>query len=264
MNRLTSQELYARLYDLYVRDWPGEWEFYRELAADPLIQAHGLLEIACGTGRISLRLAETGVQVTGLDLSGELLERAREKSGQRENLCWVQGDMRTFELEDGFGGVIIPGHSFQFMNTPEDQIRCLEQVRRHLVEDGILVVHVDHDDLEWLGALHKQKEPVYEKGAILIDPKTGCKFRMVHAWTLERSTQAATVHITWEEIGEDGNVVQTWEMDPMRLHYAFRFEMVHLFLRAGFAIEAVYGDFFKNPLADRSEQMVWVVKKNQV
>jgi hypothetical protein len=100
----------------------------------------------------------------------------------------------------------------------------------------------------------------FEKGSLLIDPITGHKYRMVHSWTFERSTQTATVHIIWEEIDQDGNPIQTWEMNPMMLHCAFRSEIVQLFLRAGFTIESVYGDFFKNPLTDQSEQMIWVTR----
>jgi ubiquinone/menaquinone biosynthesis C-methylase UbiE len=86
--------------------------------------------------------------VTGLDLSGELLETARKKSRDQTNPNWVRGDMMTFELDEQFGGVIIPGHSFQLMNTREDQIRCLKQIKRHMLKDGILVVHLDHQDPE--------------------------------------------------------------------------------------------------------------------
>ena len=65
--------------------------------------------------------------------------------------------------------------------------------------------------------------------------------------------------MNWEAIDEGGGVIRTWEMDPIRLHCAFRFEMEHLLRRAGFSMEAVCGDFFRSELTDQSEQMIWIV-----
>lgn len=154
MERLTAEELNAQLYDVSVPDWKGEVDFYRELIAhSPLVKTHGVLEIACGTGRITLRLAKDGINITGLDISPESLEVAREKSAGIPNVNWVLSDMRTFEIGTKFGCVIIPGHSFQFMTTPDDQVKCLEQIKKHLVIDGLVVIHLDHQNIGWLADL---------------------------------------------------------------------------------------------------------------
>lgn len=263
MEEITAQKLYAQLYDLYVSDWQGEVEFYRELVAHSPLAAYGVLEIACGTGRMTLRLAKEGVKITGLDLAAELLEVARGKSSGLPNVNWVLGDMRTFELGTKFGCVMMPGHSFQFMNTPDEQVRCLQQIKQHLIADGLLIIHLDHQDIGWLASLLEQKEPVYEKGQLLTHPITGQKFCMSSAWTFEPATQTATVKINWEETDENGAVIRVWEMEPMRLHCVFRSEMEHLLRRVGFSVEAVYGDFFKNELSNESGQMIWVAKNRE-
>jgi len=257
---LTAQQIYAQLYDVHVPDWNGEVQFYRALLADSPAREHGVLEIACGTGRITLQLARDGFHVTGLDLSEELLERARNKSVGMANVNWVQGDMRTFELGKKFGGVIIPGHSFQFMSTPDDQVQCLEHIRRHLVADGVLVIHLDNVDVAWLGELLAQREPIFGNGRVLIHPTTQQKFRQSSAWTYEPATQTATVQMNWHALDENENVIQTWAMNPMRLHCIFPFEMEHLLKRVGFSIQAVHGDFDCSALSDKSNQMIWVAK----
>lgn len=254
----TAHEIYSQLYDVYVHDWPGEIDFYRNLLASTELSASGVLEIACGTGRVTIPLARTGVDITGIDLSTEQLDKARQKSAGMSNIHWVNGDMRTFELGRKFGIAIIPGHSFQFLNTPGDQVQCLENIRRHLVSGGLLVVHLDHQDFPWLGSLVADKERGFIKGPLLTHPLTGQTFRKSHRWTYEPSTQIATVQLNWEQVGPEGEMVDVWEMDLMQLHCVFRFEMEHLLYRAGFSVEALYGDFFKNPLADQSENMIWV------
>jgi hypothetical protein len=66
----------------------------------------------------------------------------------------------------------------------------------------------------------------------------------------------------WDEIAEDGSVLQTWERNPMALHCVFPFEMEHLLARVGFEGRVVYGDFFKNQLEENSSKMIWLAGNN--
>lgn len=256
-------ERVAQLYDASVPDWPGEIDFYRELAAEAKSNGGAVLEVACGTGRVAIRLAQDGVSVIGIDLSTAMLDVAREKSVGIPNVRWVEGDMRSFELGETFGLVIIPGHSFQFMLTPEDQVACLECIKRHLAPGGVLVVHLDHQDIGWLGDLLMEKGGVFETAGELMHPKTGRLIRTSRAWSYEPSTQTASTVTVWGEIGTDGKVVDRWERGPIRLHCVFRFEMEHLLARVGFEVEALYGDFFRGELRDESTEMLWVVRNRQ-
>lgn len=77
------------------------------------------------------------------------------------------------------------------------------------------------------------------------------------------STQTATVRIIWKQQDENENAVRIWELEPMRMHCIFRFEMEHALRRVGFSIEAVYGDFFKNELTETSSQMIWVARNGR-
>ena len=256
----TAQELYAQLYDTAVPDWPGEIDFYCQLAQSTKAASGNVLEVACGTGRVSQQLAKSGVDVTGIDLSPELLEVAREKSADVQNIHWVVGDMRSFDLGQTFGLAIIPGHSFQFMLTPDDQVSCLECTKRHLSPEGVLVVHLDHQDVSWLGSLPRQAMGTFSEWRELKHPLTGRTIRTSNEWAFEPSTQTATVTTVWEEVGPGDVVVQRWQRDPMLLHCVFRFEMEHLLRRTGYSVEAVYGDFYKTTLKDESDQMIWVAK----
>lgn len=257
---LSAQQIYAELYDLYVSDWPGELDFYRELAAEPLVQEHGLLEIACGTGRVALRLAQDGIRITGLDLSPELLVIARAKSCGRPNVSWICADMQAFKLGEKFGAMIIPGHSFQFMTTPQAQLDCLGCIRRHLFPGGRLALHLDQPGEDWLDGLLAQTATSWRHGSLLTHPVTGRTYRKANYWTYDPVTHTAANHIRWEMLGERGEVVQTWPMAPMRLRVFSRGEVEELLDRAGYEIEAVYGDFFKQPLTDTSANMIWVAR----
>jgi ubiquinone/menaquinone biosynthesis C-methylase UbiE len=257
-------EFYAQTYDESVPDWEGEIEFYQELVAEARHKGKGLLEIACGTGRVAIRLAQKGTRVTGLDLSPKMLAVAREKSKGMVNIRWTEANMCAFELGETFGVAIIPGHSFQNLNTPQEQAACLECIHRHLEAGGKLVVHLDHqsiENVEWLGSLVGGKGGVFEAAEQFQHEKTGRLIRASRAWSYEPATQTAISTTNWEAVDSEGKVIDRWQTEPIRLHVVYRFEMEHLLARTGFLVEAVYGDFFKSPLDDKSVSMIWVARK---
>ena len=256
--RQTAEQLAAELYDLTVPDWDGEINFYSEFARDAKSRGQSILEVGCGTGRVTLQLAQEGAKIVGVDLDDEMLKIARSKSA---DIRWERGDMRTLDLGGTFGLIILPGDSFQFMCTPADQVKALETCKRHLAPGGILVIHLDHQSVDWLGNLLGNLGGKFEQVKDIIHPRTGYVIRKANAWRYEPSTQTAIVITRWEEIGKDGAVLQTWERKPMFLHCVFRFEMEHLLARTGFEIQAVYGDFFKGDLQDDSLDMIWVAMR---
>jgi SAM-dependent methyltransferase len=169
MNQSTGERLppfYAETYDASVPDWPGEIDFYRALAGTVQSSDKSILEVACGTGRVTLRLAEAGTRIIGIDMSPTMLEVARQKSVGMQNVHWIQGDMRSFNLDEAFGLVIIPGHSFQNLLTASDQIACLASIQQHLTPGGTLVLHLDHPDVRWLGELCGRRRGVQSSRTI--------------------------------------------------------------------------------------------------
>src|SRR5579862_7298145 len=95
-----------------------------------------VLEIGCGTGRVSIPIARQGFAVTGLDIVRGMLERAQRKSTSLP-VRWVEGDGRNFELEERFRLIFLTGNAFQLFLTRTDQESLLEHVRRHLHDDGL-------------------------------------------------------------------------------------------------------------------------------
>jgi len=255
-----AREFYAETYDAVVPDWHGEIDFYRQLAAEANSRGEAVLEIACGTGRVTMRLAQEGINIVGLDFSPAMLSVARGKSLGMDNVRWVQDDMRSFDLGETFGLVIIPGHSFQNILTTEDQVATLESIKRHLAPGGVLVVHLDNLDLHWLGEISGERGGVFETVGSFTHPKTGQQIRTSQAWSYEPATQTATLQTVWEAVNAAGEAIDRWESGPLHFHCAFRFEMVHLLRRTGYVIDAVYGDFFRHELQKDSSEMVWVVK----
>jgi SAM-dependent methyltransferase len=263
MSELSDQkwgQFYADTYDEAVPDWPGEMDFWRSYADGIRAKGERLLDVACGTGRIGIRLAQEGAAVTGLDLSQKMLDVAKQKSAGIPGMHWVQSDMCSFDLAEEFGLAIIGGHAFMNLNTVEQQLGCLQSIRRHLEPGGRLIVHLDHQDLGWLGDLMGEKGGVLELDKEFTHPRTGHRIRQSQAWRYEPATQTNVSVMLWEEVDDNGRVLDSLQSEPQRFHCMFRYEMEHLLVRAGYQVEALYGDFFRHGLEDRSPSMIWVAR----
>ncbi len=107
--------------------------FYSALAQE----AGGpVLEIACGTGRVTIPIAQLGFPITCLDIVPGMLERARSKSVGLPSR-WLEGDARTFELHEQFRLIFLTGNAFQAFVTNADQAALLQRVHAHLQDEGL-------------------------------------------------------------------------------------------------------------------------------
>lgn len=251
------EALDAELYDARGIGWDGELDFYRELVSQ---HARGaVLELACGTGRVTHALVGLGADVVGLDRSPWMLAVARARDGDG-GPRWVEADMRSFRLDERFGLVLIPAHSFQSLLTPDDQAATLASIHRHLLPDGLAVVHLDHPAIDWLAGLPLSGGTV-KQGTTVRHPTTGQPWRLAYAWTYERPTQTATVRMTWERLGASGEPVERSALPPQPLHVVGRTEMEHALARTGFAVERLLGDFHGAPFGGESAEMIWVARR---
>jgi SAM-dependent methyltransferase len=243
------------VYDATAQGVPGDVEFFVELAKE----AHGaglpVLELACGTGRVAIPIAREGVRVVGLDVTPAMLDRAREKSANFANVCWVEGDMRSFALEDRFGLVYIPARSFQHLLTVEDQLSCLRCIHQHLAPGGRLAIDIFNPDIvaiaQWMtskrGGL--QSHVRQREGAVRWETRA-----------YKTARQEVDTTFIDEVLSDEGAVMSRIYRD-LKLRYTFRYEMEHLLLRSGFEIEALFGDCFGSAFEDMSPEMIWVARR---
>lgn len=142
-----SYDLIAEFYDDDMgRNVGGEdVAFYVDRCAD----ARGpVLELGCGTGRITLALVRAGNTVVGIDISAPMLERLRAKAGsllapaERARLAWDRADMAALDLGRRFARVICPYSAFTYLVDAERRARALAGVRAHLAADGLFILDV--------------------------------------------------------------------------------------------------------------------------
>ena len=103
-----------------------------------------VLDLACGTGSVALELAKEGYDLIGVDLSPEMLMRAREKSFEaNSDILWLCQDMRSFELYGTVGAIVCCLDSINYMLEESDLEKCFSLARNYLDPDGIFIFDVN-------------------------------------------------------------------------------------------------------------------------
>jgi SAM-dependent methyltransferase len=233
---MPEYDRFAPFYDLRYADFDEDIPFWLELARQT---GSPVCELACGTGRVLLPLARTGIEVIGLDLCQTMLDRlqARLDKEPREVQARVAlkcADMRDYRFSRKFKLVFCAFNSFQHLLTTDDQLACLESVRSYLADDGLLCINVFapfHDRLA------RTTETIEEAR------KDGLVVRFFTTRNLASQTMESTVMV--ETINEQGLVRRS--SADLTLCWIHHREM-HLLLRhAGFKVKDVYGGWDRRP-----------------
>ena len=256
-------------YDLRSHDDSGI-DFYTQLAQET---GDPILEIACGTGRVTIPIARLGLEVTGLDLVPGMLAQARGKSTNLP-ITWVEADGRTFNLDTQFRLVFLTGNSFQAFLFRSDQEALLERVRVHLQPEGLFAFETRNpgwvpiqDSLD--KARDPQPEPRSTSRPLFTKLETrsqedywgtyldadGRKVRLTKSQTYDRSRQIlewTTIKRWWE-----GDQERT-KVNRIAVRYTFQKELEALMAQNGFQILRSYGDWNLEPLTNTSPSIILV------
>jgi SAM-dependent methyltransferase len=255
---------FESLYDNFVADYYDaspivagrrDVDFYVNAAKE---FGHPVLELGCGSGRVTIAVAQGGFTITGVDLSPKMLAKAEEKTARlsdagRSRVNLVQGNMTNFCLGALFRLVIIPFRPFQHLLDVQQQLDCLHRVRRHLETGGHLILDFFQTDAR---RMH-DPEFLQERQAAEYQMSDGRKVRLSERVTaFHRAEQLNDVEMIYRVTHLDGREERLIMAFPFR--YFFRYEVEHLLARCGFSVEATYGDFDRSPLQDRSPEMIFV------
>lgn len=253
---MSGNDMYrwADYYDLTQLGVSGDIPFYLELAQ----RAEGeILDLACGTGRISIPLAETGLRVTGIDLSTDMLQRAQQKANERgvsERITFLQGDMRTFEIGKTFPLIMIPFRSFLHLLQMNEQMKALTCIRKHLKPGGKFVMNVF---VPKITHLYEEREKMSLRGTYR--QETGEEISMWDYTRYDYFQQLCEVTRTYERISEEG-VVTEKVVGRFTLRYIFPTELHHLLRLNGFKVTQRYGSFEKAPFDQNSSELIIVAE----
>ena len=140
-----SYEQFAYLYDELMKDAPyDQWvSFVKNMLAKYEVEATRLLDLACGTGELSVRFAKQGLNVTGIDLSEDMLSVAQVKAeAEGVKIPFFQQDMANLEGQGQFDVIGIFCDSLNYLQTEEKVISTFLNVHQRLQDHGIFIFDV--------------------------------------------------------------------------------------------------------------------------
>jgi SAM-dependent methyltransferase len=243
----------AKWYDFdYESSMRKDLPFYRRCAAEG---GDPVLELGAGTGRVTAHLARSGFHVTGVELSGAMVEIAeRRLAGLRKakgSARILRGDMADLRLPGKFRTVLVPFRSFHHLYSVERQLSALRGIRRRLASTGVAVIDLFNPDLTELAAYDGRLLVSYERKR----PRTGTRVVQRFRMSCDFPRQMGYIDYVWDEyrgrrkIGSD--------RAPMRWRWFHRYEFEHLLARAGLKPFRILGDLDGGPYRADSEEMIF-------
>ena len=213
------------------------------------------LDLACGTGFLTIPLAQLGLDMTGVDRAPEMLDLARRKS-EALKIHWVLGDILTLDLRARFRLITLTGNAFQEFLTRADQERLLDTVRRHLAPDGVFAFETRFpraSELLTPAALTGDwsEETIWRR-------HLDARGETVTVSTAQRhdALRQTVEYVIFRRWDEGGRAEVREETSTLRLVYPQ--EMDALLHYNGVAIRDAYGDWDRRPLASESPRMIYV------
>ena len=234
------------IYDLENQEL-DDVPFYLSLAQE----VNGsVLELGCGTGRVTIPLAQKGIDITGLDIVPGMLARAQEKA-RKLPIKWVEGDTRYFHFDRQFDLIYTAGSVFQHLVKRSEQERMLACVLEHLTPEGLFAVDLlfpnrgrmeDSEEKNWYRYKNEKGQTVRVTGIDKYDPI--------------RQIKHETAFRHWQD--ENGQEIVKQARYALRIIYPQ--EMKALLHYNGFTILHCYGNFDKSPITAESQHMIYICK----
>jgi SAM-dependent methyltransferase len=234
----TDRRLTA-VYDL-INPHLEDTEFYLDLARDA--GAIDVIDLGCGTGRLAVRLAAMGCNVTGVDPSPQMIAVAQSKPGA-EKVRWIEGGAGALEgLEADL--VLMTGHVAQFFLADLDWLAALTHIRQALRRTGRLAFETRNPTSEpwrmWTSELSRRVTPI-DSGPL----ETWYEVSLVQD---RKVTYSLHYRFPSGELATDHNVVVFRDQD----------EIANSLAECGYVIEQAFGNWDRSPLSPTSPELIYV------
>ncbi|MDO4169603.1 MAG: class I SAM-dependent methyltransferase [Lachnospiraceae bacterium] len=247
---MESYENFARVYDDFMDNVPyDEWaEYVVSLLKEDEIDDGLILDLGCGTGSLTEKLAEVGYDMIGVDYSDEMLEIAQEKSHKHGyDILYLLQDMREFELYGTVRAIISVCDSMNYIIDEKDLTEVFRLVNNYLDPEGLFIFDMN--------TLYKYQ--VLLADHTIAEDREKMSFIWDNYYYEDERINEYNLHLFLQE--EDGRFQKFTEN-----HYqkAYTIEQVKQALaEAGLEFVAVYDAFTREPPKADSERIYFIARE---
>jgi SAM-dependent methyltransferase len=201
-----------------------------------------VLELAIGTGRLALPLAERGLEVHGIDASEAMVAKLRAKPGG-EGIPVAMGDFADVAVDGRYRLIFVAFNTFFALLTQADQVRCFANVAARLADGGVFVLEAFFPDLARFDRGQRTQATLVEVGRVMLD---------------------VSKHDPVEQRIDSQHVVITEEgtrLYPIGVRYAFPSELDLMARLAGLRLRDRWGGWQREPFTADSPRHVSVYSR---
>lgn len=243
--------MFPALYDAHHSLYKDDLPFWLSLAEQ---QKGSVLELGCGTGRVLLPLARSGVRMVGLDNDLDMLQYllARLPYGLSPAPLLFVADITHFHLRMEFALIILPCNTWSTLSKAQ-RLQAIEPIYQHLRQGGLFVLSVPNP--EALLSLPARSDPRIEEH--YIHPLDGNPVQVSSGW--RRGKRHFTVTWHYDHLLNDGTVQRTTAR--VRHDLASAMDYQQEFHDRGLVTKATYGDFMGSPYSKSSQELILFLQR---
>ncbi|MGI6031021.1 MAG: class I SAM-dependent DNA methyltransferase [Eubacteriales bacterium] len=247
---MSYEGYFARYYDQLNADCDYEAiaDYYQQLFSRWGLSPQLVLELGCGSGNVTLPMAQRGYDMIGLDLSPEMLQLAREKAAaaSREDILLLCQDMTDFELYGTVEAVICALDGINYLTDKRDLLRCFRLTSLYLEQGGLFVFDVNTP---------YKFEKVLADNVFLYDLED-----VYCIWQNHYEKRSGLCRFDLTLFGREGEAYRRYEESQVERSYETQ-ELKTLLQKAGFRLEAVYHEGTLGRPRPTSERLYYVARK---
>ena len=241
MGSLLSATQRADLYDAENR-WAADDDFFLNFINER--PASRVLDLGCGTGRLTITLARAGHKVTGIDPHPGSLVAARSKPGA-DAVTWIEGTSTDLGCDDSFDAVLMTSHVAQAIIDDHRWSRSLADIRRVLAPGGRLAF----DSRDPLARVWERWTPATTRNEFTLPDGT-----KLHLWIDSEPHESGLVKITEHRLFADGSR----EMEDAVLAFRSEQQLRRELGDAGLHVDAVFGGWSGEPVGQGAGELIVV------
>lgn len=211
-----------------------------------------ILELCCGTGRLTIPLVQEGFHITGVDNSASMLKQAKEKADSLNvPIQFIECDMRTFDLPEVYDAIFIPFNSIHHLYTNRDFFSVLTGVNRHLKKDGYFLFDCFNPNIHYIVNSEGEEKTIAEYST-----KDGRNIVIKQSMAYENKTQINRIKWHYFINGEFDSV------QNMDMRLFFPQELDAYLSLYGFKVIHKFGGFNEEIFENNSDKQIFICKKN--
>ncbi|MBT8320523.1 MAG: class I SAM-dependent methyltransferase [Eudoraea sp.] len=238
------------IYDGHIYDGMNtslaDLDFYRRWM--PNNEDARILELCCGTGRLTLPIAKDGYDISGVDHTPSMLEEAKVKASEEGlEVEFIEADIRNMDLHEKFDLIFIPFNSLHHLYVNEDLFKAFKVVKNHLKDGGLFLLDCFNPNIQFMVEAEKEQKVIAE-----YTTRDGREVLIKESMRYENKTQVN--RIEWHHyINGEFNSIQNLDM---RLFFP---QELDAYLEGnGFTIIHKFGSFEEEAFNDSSEKQIFV------